>query len=153
MFVTQNDLFQILQQVQTKLRSYVDIEISEHKILQDDLNQFTSYVYDYTKDDFAKMKEEIKLRYSRENIYTYVELLQHNRDYITLRYSSEDQMDQSKMIEDLTQLLQRFFENDVLNINEDFYYIIFENYQTIQSWMKDYCRNYAIIISHYIFTK
>lgn len=149
--ISQKELYTTLDQVQRKLRSYVDIEINEHKILQDDLNQFTSYVFDYIQDDFEKMKNEIKNRYSRDHIYHYVDLLKHNRNYIELRYSSEQMIDKNKMIDDLTQLLQKFFENDVLNINEDFYYIIFENYPEIQYWMKIYCKNYSIIISHYIF--
>lgn len=150
MNISEKDLLNTLTFVQKKLLNYADIEINEHKILQDDISKFSSYVYEYICDDFAKIKNDIRNQYSQNNINHYVDLLYHTKKYIELRYSSDTELDPNKMMNDLVELLQKFFENDVLNINEDFYYIIFENYANIQNWMKDYCKNYAIVISHYI---
>jgi hypothetical protein len=141
---------QTLVIVQERLRSYVDIEIEEHKVLYSNLDDFSRYVYEYLQNDFAKFKIAVKERYSQEGILHYVELLKHNRKYIELRYSSEEQVPHSKIISDLTELLQRFFENDLLYIDEDCFYIILESYPMIQEWVKSYVRNYSIIIAHYI---
>ncbi len=145
-----HEVRQTLAGVQERLRSYVDIEIEEHKVLYSDLDDFSRYVYTYLQNDFEKMKEVIKRRYSQEYISHFVELLQHNRKYVELRYSSEEQVPLSKIIADLTELLQRFFESDLLHIDEDCFYIILESYPVIQEWVKSYVRNYSIIVAHYI---
>ncbi len=145
------DLYSTLERAQERLKSYYDIDPCDHRILRENIESFTSYVFEYIKDDFAKIKAEIQSTYSQERIYEFVEKLKHNRDYIEQRYGSEDVVDDAKKIHDLTQLIQIFFENDIYNLNEDCYYLLFDDYPEIQKWAKNYLKHYSTIIAHLIF--
>jgi hypothetical protein len=147
------ELVETMTTVQKRLLSYVDIEINEHKILRDDISCFSSYVYEYIKDDFAKVKSSIYEKYSQKRISYYVDLLYHTKEYIELRYSSTTEFNRDQVINGLITLLEKFFQNDILNIDEDCYYIIFDQYALIREWAHNYVHNYAIVIAHMILTK
>ncbi len=153
MSITLHELYDTLSSVQKRLLSYADIEVNEHKILQDDLTFFSSYVYNYVKDDFAIIKSTIYERYSQKRISYYVNLLYHTKKYAETRYSMEMGFDKDQVINGLIDLLHKFFQNDLLNINEDCYYILFDHYAALREWAHNYVRNYAIVIAHMILTK
>lgn len=139
--------------VKKNLMKYVDIEIDEHKILHYDFNSYVNELYIYIQDDFAKVKNDIRNKYSQDHIYKHVEQLNHIYDYVKVQCSSEEinKKDYSSFVnEHLTKILEQYFEHNVYNFNEDFYYILFENYNGLKTWLKTYIRNYSIIVAHYI---
>ena len=147
MAISHQSLFQTLSAIQMNLRSF---EEDDHSILQEDIHTFTHKVYEYVKNDFEEVKKSIRKQYSQEQICEYVNILQHNYDYICKRYSKEDSIQNEKIMSDLVELLKMFFENDILNIHEEFYYILFEHYSELRNWAKEYCNHYSIIVAHYI---
>ena len=149
-----------IQQVYTKisnvkdnLMKFIDIEVDEHKILNTQFDIYVNEVYTYIQNDFSKVKNDIRNQYSQENITKYMEQLSHMYDYVKVQCSSEEinTKDYSSFVnEHLTKMLEQYFEHNVYNFNEDFYYILFENYNGLKTWLKTYIRNYSIIVAHYI---
>lgn len=149
-----------IQQVYTKisnvkdnLMKFIDIEVDEHKILNTQFDIYVNEVYTYIQNDFSKVKNDIRNQYSQENIIKYIKQLSHMYDYVKVQCSSEDMNNKeynSFVNEHLTKMLEQYFEHNVYNFNEDFYYILFENYNGLKTWLKTYIRNYSIIIAHYI---
>lgn len=142
-----------ISSVKENLIKFADIEIDEHKILNTQFDTYVDEVYTYIQNDFSKVKNDIRNQYSQENITKYMEQLSHMYDYVKVQCSSEDMnnKDYSSFVnEHLTKMLEQYFEHNVYNFNEDFYYILFENYNGLKTWLKTYIRNYSIIIAHYI---
>ena len=142
-----------INNVKENLMKFIDIEVEEHKILNTQFDIYVNELYTYIQNDFTKVKNDIRNQYSQENIYKYVEQLSHIYDYVKVQCSSEgyNNKDYGSFVnEHLTKILEQYFEHNVYNFNEDFYYILFENYNGLKTWLKKYIRNYAIIIAHYM---
>lgn len=150
-----------IEQVYTKINSvkenlmkFSDAEVYEHKILNTEFNIYVNELYTYIQNDFMKVKNDVRNQYSQEHIYKYVEQLKHIYDYVKVQCSSENMINHKEydsfVLEHLTKMLEQYFEHNVYNFNEDFYYILFENYNGLKTWLKTYIRNYAIIVAHYM---
>jgi hypothetical protein len=139
--------------VKENLMKFVDIEVDQHKILNTQLDTYVNDLYTYIQNDFAKVKNDIRTQYSQDHINKYIIELRHIYDYVKVQCSSENMnnKDHDIFVKDhLTKILEVYFEHNVYNFNEDYYYILFENYNGLKTWLKTYIRNYSIIVSHYM---
>lgn len=151
-----NDVYSKINIVKKKLMKFSNIEVDEHKILSLQFDIYVNELYTYIQDDFIRVKTDIRNQYSQEHIDKYIEQLNHIYDYVKVQCSSEEINNKdyiSFVSEHLTKILEQYFEHNVYNFNEDYYYILFENYNGLKTWLKTYIRNYAIIIAHYIIEK
>ncbi len=150
--VCKSELYTKITNVKENLMRYVDIEVSEHKILYDDFNSYVKELYKYVENDYEIIKNDIRKNLSQNNIHMYVEKLEHNYIYIKNRRCSEDNINDNIM-NDMIIFLEKYFENEIYNFCEDYYYILFETFPDLKSWSLTYIKNYSIIISHYIIQK
>ncbi len=156
MFSQINEVYNKIHIVKENLMKFADIEVDEHKILSTQFDIYVNELYTYIQNDFAKVKNDIRNEYSQEHIDKYVTQLSHIYDYVKVQCSSEEinTKDYASFVnEHLTKMLEQYFEHNVYNFNEDYYYILFENYNGLKTWLKTYIRNYAIIVAHYMIEK
>ncbi len=144
------EVYSKISYVKQNLMKFVDIEVDEHKILNTQFDIYVNDLYTYIQNDFVKVKNDIRKEYSQEHINKYVIELRHIYDYVKVQCSSDHKDYDSFVKEHLTKMLELYFEYNVYNFNEDYYYILFENYNGLKTWLKIYIRNYAIIVSHYM---
>ena len=148
-----HEVYSKISNVKEDLIKLRDIEVDEHKILNTQFDLYVNELYTYIQNDFLKVKNDIRIQYSQEHIHKYVIELKHIYDYVKVQCSSENMNSKeyhSFVKEHLTKMLEVYFEHNVYNFNEDYYYILFENYNGLKTWLKTYIRNYAIIVSHYM---
>ncbi len=143
-------IYNKINNVKENLMRYVDIEISEHKILYENFDLYVKELYKYIENEFELVKKDIRNNLSQNNIEKYVEKLEHNYIYIKNRRSSEET--NNNILNDMILFLEKYFENEIYNFCED-YYILFETFDELKLWRSTYIKNYAIIISHYIIEK
>ncbi len=145
-----HEVYTKISNVKENLMKFVDVEVDEHKILNTQLDIYVKELYTYIQNDFSKVKNDIRNHYSQEHINKYIIELIHIYDYVKVQCSSEHKDYDTFVKEHLTKMLEVYFEHNVYNFNEDYYYILFDNYNGLKTWLKTYIRNYAIIISHYM---
>ncbi len=145
-----NEVYTKMSNVKENLMKFADIEVDEHKILHTQFDIYVKELYTYIQNDFFKVKNDIRNHYSQEHINKYILELRHIYDYVKVQCSSEHKDYDSFVKEHLTKMLEVYFEHNVYNFNEDYYYILFENYNGLKTWLKTYIRNYALIVSHYM---
>jgi hypothetical protein len=145
-----HEVYSKISIVKENLMKFADIEVNEHKILNTTFDIYVNELYTYIQNDFSKVKNDIRYHYSQENINKYIMELSHIYDYVKVQCSSEHKDHDTFVKEHLTKMLEVYFEHNVYNFNEDYYYILFENYNGLKTWLKTYIRNYAIIVSHYM---
>lgn len=148
-----NEVYSKINNVKENLMKFADIEVDEHKILSTQFDIYVNELYTYIQNDFLKVKNDIRNEYSEEHINKYVTHLNHIYDYVKVQCSSEEINNKeynSFITKHIIKILEQYFEHNVYNFNEDYYYILFENYNGLKTWLKIYIRNYAIIIAHYI---
>jgi hypothetical protein len=152
--LTQDVVYQKVSTVRDTLRKYTDynelFEEPEENPLEKDLEGFCTKLHQLMKDQYQGVKDAVQAEYSRENVTKYTGILQHNLEYVKRRFDSETVVDDGKLYFGLLEIVRTFLESHLYDINEELFWILFDQFPDARSWANEYVRNYAIIVTHTI---
>ncbi len=152
--ISQEIVYQKVSTIRDTLRKYTDykelFEEPEENPLEKDLEGFCTKLHQLIKDQYQGVKDAVQAEYSRENIAKYVDILQHNLEYVKRRFDSETIVDDSRLYMGLLEIVRTFLESHLYEINEELFWILLDQFPDARSWANEYVRNYAIIVTHTI---
>jgi hypothetical protein len=116
----------------------------KHPILTSSPDEVCRVFQEYQANEFAKVKQEVTDYFTRERVAFYAEKYKYLYHYIQMRYPSDYIMSEEGRMNALRQLIYKLIVNQMLAINDDYYYVLFEYYSTLFEWG----REFAWIYSH-----
>ena len=117
---------------------------SKHPILRTPEDVFCRTLESYIASDFAKVKREIGEQFPRERALDYVEKYSYLYEYVQTRYPSTDyEVSPESKMNDVRQLVYKIAFHQMMEVNDDYFYILFDYYPALQAWASEFAWKFS----------